>query len=83
MQSTLNRKAQITLPKELCRLLLLQPGDKVAFVVQADGQVLIRKASAPSVAALRGLLPKPAKPLTVEAMNEAIAQAAAERQRGR
>ena len=70
MQSTLTSKAQITLPKELRRLLQLETGDKVAFVTQADGHVVVCKASPPSVAVLRGVLPKPPKPLSVEAMNE-------------
>lgn len=83
MQSTLTSKAQITLPKAVRQLLQLAPGDKVAFVAQADGQITVSKASSPSFAQLRGVLPKPARTISIEEMNQAIATAAQERQRGR
>lgn len=83
MHSTLTSKAQITLPKEVRRLLRLAPGDKVAFVAQADGQITVSKASPPSFAQLRGVLPKPPRAVRIEEMNEAIVAAALDRQRGR
>ena len=36
MLSTLTSKAQITLPKDVRQMLQLEPGDKVAFVPQAN-----------------------------------------------
>jgi antitoxin PrlF len=83
MHATLTSKAQITLPKEVRQLLQLTPGDKVAFVAQADGQITVSKANSPSFAQLRGVLPKPSRALSIDEMNEAIVSAALERQRGR
>jgi len=72
MLSTLTSKAQITLPKDVRLMLQLEPGDKVAFVPQANGQIVVSKASKASFANLRGLLPAPALAHTVEEMNQAI-----------
>ena len=72
MLSTLTSKAQITLPKDVRLMLQLEPGDKVAFVPQANGQIVVSKASKASFASLRGLLPAPAKAHTIEEMNPAI-----------
>ena len=83
MHSTLTSKAQITLPKEVRRLLRLEPGDKVAFVAQPDGQITVSKANPPSFGQLRGVLPKPSRVISFDEMNEAIAAAATDRQRGR
>ena len=83
MYSTLTSKAQITLPKEVRRLLRLAPGDKVAFVAQVDGQITVSKAAPSSFGQLRGVLPKPSRVISIDEMNEAVAAAASERQRGR
>ena len=79
MLSTLTSKAQITLPKDVRLMLQLEPGDKVAFVPQANGQIVVSKASKASFANLRGLLPAPALARTVEEMNQAIEEQASNR----
>jgi len=79
MLSTLTSKAQITLPKDVRLMLQLEPGDKVAFVQQANGQIVVSKASKASFARLRGLLPAPAKALTINEMNQAIEEQASNR----
>ena len=76
MFSTLTSKAQITLPKEVRLMLQLEPGDKVAFVPQANEQIVVSKASKASFASLRGLLPAPAKARTINEMNQAIEEQA-------
>ncbi len=77
MLSTLTSKAQITLPKNVRLMLQLEPGDKVAFVQQANGQIVVSKASKASFARLRGLLPAPAKAHTIDEMNQASSARAA------
>jgi antitoxin PrlF len=74
MQATLTSKSQITLPKGLQQWLGVQKGDKLEFVLE-EGGARVQKASAPSFAALVGLLPPPSQTHTLEAMNDAIAQA--------
>lgn len=72
MQATLTSKAQITLPKDLRNLMRLKAGDKVEFTALPDGSARVTRAGAApglSFGALQGILPKPAKALTVEEMN--------------
>ena len=57
-------------------MLQLEPCDKVAFVPQANGQIVVSKASKASFASLRGLLPAPAKARTIDEMNQAIEEQA-------
>jgi antitoxin PrlF len=82
MLATLTSKAQITLPKDLRALLNVQPGDKIAFTASPTGSITVSKAQQPSCASLRGLLPKPTKSRSVDDMNEAIAQTAADNHSG-
>ena len=74
--STLSSKGQIVLPKEVREKLGLKPGDKVHFVEQPDGAYNIVPATA-DVRRLRGIVPKPKRPVSVDEMNEAISKRAA------
>lgn len=76
MQATLTSKGQITIPKEVRNALHLRSGDRLDFVVQADGSVRVLPITG-SVKRLKGMLPKPARSLTVEDMDAAIAKGAA------
>lgn len=77
--ATLTSKGQLTLPKAIRDALRLNPGDKVQFVKLEDGSYAIRPATR-SVKDLDGFLYNPdQKPVTIEEMNEAIAEAAVER----
>ena len=78
MLSTLTSKSQITLPKDVRLLLQLEPGDKVAFLPTPDGRITVSKANKSSFAKLRGLLPQPDRAHTVDEMNQAIHEAAAQ-----
>jgi antitoxin PrlF len=70
--ATVTSKVQITLPKAIRDLLRLDAGDRVDFVVQDDGTVVLRPATV-DVRELKGLLHrKGIKPLSVEAMNAVI-----------
>lgn len=77
MLATLTSKCQITLPRDIRALLLLEPGDKIAFLPMPDGQITVSKANKASFAKLRGLLPQPARAHTVEEMNQAVQDAVA------
>lgn len=78
MQATLTSKGQITLPKALRTHLNLIPGDRVEFVMDDDGQIrLVPKTT--SVRRLKGMLPRPDEPVSLERMEEAIAEGAAQR----
>ena len=74
MQATITSKGQITLPKALRDQLQLVSGDRVEFIIDESNVVrmLPRKAS---VTNLKGMLPKPNKPVTLEEMEAAIAAA--------
>jgi antitoxin PrlF len=82
MIATLTSKAQITLPKGIRELLALKPGDKVDFTPEPDGRITVTKAtrtSQTSFAALRGMLPQPARAYSIEEMNQAVQDSAAAR----
>jgi len=74
MEATITSKGQITLPKALRDQLQLVSGDRVEFIIDENNVVrmLPRKAS---VKNLKGMLPKPDKPVTLEEMEAAIAAA--------
>lgn len=69
--STITSKGQTTIPKEIRARLHVQPGDRLEFVVDEQGHVLILPATV-DVKELAGILEPPARPVTVEAMKQAI-----------
>jgi len=69
--STLTSKGQTTIPKDIRERLNLHPGDRLEFVIDEDGRVLVLPASI-DASELAGMLKPPAKPVTVEEMNRAI-----------
>ncbi len=69
--STLTSKGQTTIPKDVRKRLNLHPGDRLEFVIDEDGRVLVLPASV-DVSELAGMLKRPAKPVTVMEMNQAI-----------
>jgi antitoxin PrlF len=75
--ATLTSKGQTTIPKDVRERLGLKPGDRIRFMVNPDGSVALVPVTL-SVKQLRGMLPRPERPATIEEMNEAIADAAAE-----
>jgi AbrB family looped-hinge helix DNA binding protein len=65
--ATLTSKGQITLPQAVRRKLGVDTGDRVEFVEVAPGQFVLVPAVT-DVRALRGIVGKPPRPLSVEAM---------------
>ena len=69
--ATLTSKGQITLPVELRERLRLVAGDRVSFDEQSDGSYLLRPLKG-DIRRLKGIVPKPARPVTGEAMDRAL-----------
>ena len=69
--ATLTSKGQTTIPKDVREHLGLQPGDRIEFVLGEDDTVVLRPATR-KVTDLKGFLPKPSKPLSLDAMEAAI-----------
>lgn len=65
-------KGRITIPAIVRAALGVEPGDRLEFVQIGPGQFQL-VAVTQSVKALKGLVRKPASPVTIEAMNKVIA----------
>ncbi|MGB5306817.1 MAG: AbrB/MazE/SpoVT family DNA-binding domain-containing protein [Gammaproteobacteria bacterium] len=71
--ATITSKGQVTIPKDVRSRLGIGAGDRVEFVEIQDGVFQI-VAATQDVQALKGIVPKPKKPVTIEEMNQAIAE---------
>ena len=71
--ATLTSKGQITIPVAVREALHVEAGDRVEFVEVAPGRYEFIAATG-SARALKGLFAKPAKPVSIEQMNAAIAK---------
>ncbi len=78
MLATVTAKGQITVPKPVRDRLKLRPGDRVEFFLRDDGTVEFAPVTNP-VKSLKGILPRPARSVSLEDMDRAIRQ----RKRGR
>ncbi len=70
--ATITSKGQITIPAAVRKALGLKAGDRVTFVRVEPGHFELLAVNQ-SVTALKRLVRKPAVPVTIEAMNMAIA----------
>ena len=70
--ATVTSKGQVTIPKDVRDRLNILPGCRIEFIVNDDGTISLL-AKTRTIADLVGILPRPARALTVEEMNEAIA----------
>jgi AbrB family looped-hinge helix DNA binding protein len=80
MEATLSSKGQATIPKAVRDRLQIKPGDRFKFFFHPDGVIILPKIS---TARLKGIIPKPAQPVSLEDMDRAIAKGATERFRRR
>lgn len=71
--ATLTSKGQITIPKEIREQLQVQTGDRIEFLVGTNGQITICPATS-DVTILKGLIPKPQRPVSLDAMKATIRQ---------
>lgn len=79
MLASMTSKGQVTVPKDIRDRLKLKAGDRVDFQEMPDGSVVMRAANL-SALDIIGILARPGqKPVSVEEMNEGIAEAIRER----
>ncbi len=71
MKATVTSKGQITLPRGLLDRLGLCVGDRVEFIFEDDQTVRLAAKHVP-ISRLKGMLPKPSKPVSLEEMEQAI-----------
>jgi AbrB family looped-hinge helix DNA binding protein len=77
-EAKMTSKGQITVPKDVRLKLGLKPGDRIRFLIEADGRVRFMPAKR-DISDLLGILPKPTRALSIEEMDEAIGRAVAEK----
>jgi len=75
--STLTSKGQFTIPVDLRRELELHAGDRLSCFVEDDRLIIVPAKS--SLKNLKGCVPKPEKPVSLEEMEAAIMDEAASR----
>ncbi len=76
--STITSKGQTTIPGEIRRHLKLKAGDRVEFIVEADGKVVMVSATV-DVRELKGLLAPAPRRVSLDEMETAIRRRAARR----
>jgi AbrB family looped-hinge helix DNA binding protein len=79
MESAITAKGQATIPKAVRDHLRLKPGDRVKFFIHPDGSVVLLP-KLPS-AALQGFRKHKGPPVSLDEMEEAIAEGAARKRR--
>ena len=69
--ATMTSKGQITIPADVRATLGVSTGDRVEFVQVGPGRFELIAATQ-SVRDIKGLIARPAKPVSIDAMNTAI-----------
>jgi antitoxin PrlF len=77
-ESTISSKGQVTIPKAIRMRMHLKVGDRLRFVVEADGSVRLAAATR-DVSTLRDILPRPKRRASVDDMQSVIRRRAAKR----
>ncbi len=70
--ATLTSKGQVTIPAKVRAALGLESGSRIEFIETANGEFLIVPSTS-SIQELKGMLRKPAKAVSIDDMNMAIA----------
>lgn len=77
--STITSRGQTTIPKDIRRYLGLRPGNRIDYVIDDEGRVVLRPATY-DVRDLHGVLHREGdEPLSVEEMNRIVRERAAGR----
>jgi AbrB family looped-hinge helix DNA binding protein len=71
--AAITSKGQITIPAEVRKDLGLKTGDRVSFIKGENGEYTLKPKTG-SIMELRGIVKWTGKPVTIEEMNETIAQ---------
>ena len=74
-KATITSSGRITIPKEVRTALGLVGGDRVEFIAESSSAFMMVAATR-DVRHLKGMIAKPAKPVSIEDMNRAVARAA-------
>lgn len=76
-ESTITAKGQITIPKAVRKHLGIEPGDKVRFFLHPHGGLTLGRVR--PITELKGIHPWNGPPVSIEEMDQAIADGIAER----
>ena len=76
MDAMLSSKGQVTIPKAVRDRLQIKPGDRFKFFFHPDGVIILPRIP---TARLKGMIPKPAKPVSLEQIDRAIEEGATQR----
>jgi AbrB family looped-hinge helix DNA binding protein len=72
--ATVTSKGQVTIPKSIRQALKVGAGDRVDFVMEGEGRIVVR-AGMTGVSDLKGFLHRPGRrPVSIGEMNAAIAR---------
>ena len=77
-RSTITSQGQITVPKLVREALGVRPGDRIAFLIRADGTVVV-EADTVDLLSLRGSVKSSVRGVTISAMHDAVRKGAAGR----
>jgi antitoxin PrlF len=80
LEAKLSSKGQATIPKGVRERLSLKPGDRFKFFFHPDGVIIMPKIP---TSRLKGVVPKPAKPVSLDEIDAGIEAGATERFRRR
>ena len=70
--ATITSKGQITIPKSVRTKLKLEAGHRLEFIETAAGFLV--KPATRDIRSLKGILPKPRRPVSIEDMNRSISR---------
>lgn len=76
MEATLSSKGQATIPKVVRERLQIKPGDRFKFFFHPDGVIILPKIPTKR---LKGSVPRPARPVSVNDIDKAIGAGATKR----
>ena len=76
MTATLTPNWQITIPPQVRKRMRLSAGDAVSFICIGRSRIELIASPNP-ITRLRGIVPKPNKPVSLDDMNRAISEGAA------
>jgi AbrB family looped-hinge helix DNA binding protein len=79
-ESTISSKGQVTVPKSIRMRLHLKAGDRLRFVVDADGSVRLSAATR-DVSTLQSILPRPKRRATLAEIDATVRRHAARKLR--
>jgi antitoxin PrlF len=75
MNAKLTSKGTITIPKAVRDAMGVKSGDRIEFIRMADGRFFVIPLTV-KLMQLEGIIPKPAAPVSLEEMKQAIADGA-------